>query len=146
MASIMKYTTPTTTACCMTTELTGLAAGSNATGSIITTGCRLYGDFEFLGGTLAALTGTGSGMAMCFVQALDDTNYQDGGTGLDPAPGAYVGFFPFQAAAACTVNRVVIRQLSLPATAFKPLLSNDTGAAMKTANELRYRLYTEEVV
>ena len=147
MASVMRYTTPTATACCMTTELVSLAAGSNATGSVLSSSGHLYGDFEWIGATNAALTGTGSGMAFYFVQALDDTNYADGATGLDPQATAHVGYFPFQAAAACTVNRVAVRQLSLPTTNFKPLLSNETGAALTAAScELRYRFYSQEIV
>ncbi len=136
-----KYTTPTTTASVLTTELNDLASASGAISASLSASGHLFSDWEWNGGTLAALTGTGSGISLYFVQALDDINFSDGTSALDPL-NAWQGFFQFQALAACTVNRTILRGLTPPATTFKALVTNDTGAALKTVNELRVRYYS----
>lgn len=146
MASIMRYSAPTTTACCMTTELADLAAGSNAVGSTLDNSASrfLYADFEFNGGCSGSL-GNGGYLSLYLMPAMDGSNYVDGATGLDPAATALVGVIPLQAAAASTANRAILRQVPVPPYSFRPLISNDSGSsALKTVNELRYRLYGVE--
>jgi hypothetical protein len=125
----------------ITTGLADLGSGSNALSDAMSASGHLFSDWEWNGGTLAALTGTGSGISLYFVQALDDVNWSDGSGTVDPL-NAFQGFFQFQPLAACTVNRTTIRGLTPPATSFKALVSNDTGAALKTVNELRVRFYS----
>ena len=144
MATTCKYASATTTACCMTTEMNALAAGSNATGSALDNSASqyLYGDFELYCGHSASL-GSGGYVSMYFLVALDGTNYIDGSASVDPSATALVANFPLRAiASGC--QRITATGITLPNQLFQPLLDNQAGSAATlaaTGNILRYKLY-----
>ncbi len=148
MATTCKYASATTTACCMTTEMNALAAGSNATGSALDNSASqyLYGDFELYCGHSASL-GSGGFVAAYWLIALDGTNYSDGSTSVDAPATALFGNFPLRAiASGC--QRVVLTGVTLPNELFQVLLDNQSGssALAATGNILRYRAYNVQSV
>lgn len=148
MASIMRYTTATSVACCMTTELNALAAGSNATGSTIANSASryLFADFELYLG-IGASVAAGGYQSLYLIKSVDGTNYEYGSATVDPPISALVGIFQNPAVAASTACRMTLERVPLPNTTFKPVISNDnaSGATNATGNELRVIFYSEEV-
>jgi hypothetical protein len=132
----------------LTTELNSLANGSySAVGSEIDNAAsgahHMYADFE-LGVTYGSAPSAGGYVALFLVQAIDGTNYQDGGGSVAPPATAWVGNFPLRQVT--TAQRVALRHVLLPNSKFKLVAQNNAGQAMAASgNTLGYRAYNEEV-
>ncbi len=146
MASV-KWSALAASIAAMTTELSGLSAGARNLGSnaISNVAGDMYADWE-VNVTASTTPASTAYLALYFIQALDGTNYADGSSALAAPPTAWVGNFPLRAVT--SAQRVVLRQTTLPATVFKPLLENNAGASLTqvSTNTLTFRSYNEQVV
>ena len=121
------------------------SAGKKLGNEIDNTGGNLYADFDLLC-RFAAAASAGGYVALYFIQAVDGTNYADGGDAVVPPATSMAGMFPVRAVD--TAQRVALAHILLPATKFKPLILNSGGQAFTNTsdeNVLSYRTYTEEI-
>ena len=149
MTQTMQWTTPTTIATALSTELDGLANGgySNAS-SAIDNEAGLY-QFIELELNLASLTPVaGQSVAVYLLPSLDGTNYADGGGAVAPPDEALLTIFSLRAATAA--QRRVSMVLEMPPLLGKLVVGNMTitsGVAFAASgNTLKYRLFNVQAV
>lgn len=99
-----------------------------------------YADLRF-----ASAPAAGAVVEVYFIEAHDDTNYEDGDDSTTPAkPPAFL--IPVRAVT--TQQKIVIPYILLPPFKFKPLVINTAGQALTNTdneNRLYYRTYNDEL-
>lgn len=101
-----------------------------------------YADFELLCRGASAMT-AGAVIKLWIVEAMDGTNYEDGGDSVTPARPADEQFY---VQAVATQQRITLRNVVLPPSKWKPLIRNESGQALTNVdgeNLLTMRTYTE---
>ena len=97
--------------------------------------------------TFAIAPAANSPVELYFLKMPDGTNPEYGDdTSIDPPPSALVGVFPCRAAT--VVQRITLRGIVLPATAFKPYVINKAGQAFTGVDNdsiLSFIPYNEEI-
>jgi len=143
MASQMKWSTPTTAACAISTAMNSLADSANASGAGISPSGYLYGDWEIYCGFTGSVKANGY-VSLWLLPSIDGTNYADGNGTVDPSvtPNAN---FPLRAVSGS--QRILQTHIQLPSGSFVPLVTSESGCAMAAVgNILRYSFFTIEQV
>ncbi len=123
----IKYLEDTSIVTAISTDLNSLANGSRAISAAIdnNTALDIYADAELLV-DFAVAPAVGALVELYLLPSVDDTNYPDGGTSLDPSSTLLVGYFVVPAAVT-TDQRMVIPRIVLPPRNYKVLLKNTGG-------------------
>ena len=142
----IKYESPASIATILTTELNGLADGSNKLSAALSNDAAgelfLYADFEI---TLATTSSrpTNARVDMYILIELDGSTYTYGSDSVNPADNMWVGSFIVDSGTLARVTH--IRGIQLPPTDFKILLQNNLGVAMASSgNILKWTKYNLE--
>ena len=115
----------------------------DASDEIINSGGYPFCDIEIVLGS-AAFTGADSAAEVYFIPRVDGTNYADysgGGTATDEQENNQLFIGAATTSAATAAQRLAIRDVELPAGAFKVGFRNKTGVAMAASGnsvKLRY--------
>ena len=126
------------TATHMTTELDSIADDANAISGEIdnTSALRLFEDLEFLLKDNGSYSPSSGGVIEVYLLAsIDGTNYPDGSTSIDPASTCFVGHFLPRPVS--VDQRMMLRDITIPALKYKYLLINKTGMDFVTGNTLK---------
>ena len=129
MANVGKWNAPSAPVTVLSTELNALANNtlSAASGAIANqTNLDAYADFELV---LASLSpAAGAYITLYLIEAIDGTNYADA-TNLRLKTSQFLGVFPLDTTAA-TAQRITLRNVVIPPSAFKIVLDNQAGVAL----------------
>lgn len=143
MASQMKWSARTSAACAISTAFDSLADGANASSAAISPSGYLYSDWEIFAGFTGTLPANGY-MDVFLLTTLDDTNYADGNSTVDPP---VTPDFNFPLRATSGSQRVIQKNVLLPSGSFAVVAINESGCALAAAgNLLRYTFHTAEQV
>lgn len=147
----IKYTSPSAAALAIagdasTQTLKGLTNNAKKIGGVeIDPAGNLFGSFTLRCKGASAFT-SGTTVDLYLIPKDDGTNYSDGDDSVVPS---VQPSFSFAVRADTTQHRLPAPRVPLPATPFKCLIIQKTGATFSSTNDenqLHYRLYTEQVV
>ena len=118
----------------LTTELNGMADGFRVISATIdnTTALNFFDDLVLSIGNIGSNRDAGAIVELFLLEALDDTNFVDGGVSIEPAQSDLVGVFNIRTSTAAQVH--VVRGVALPPTKYKYLVKNKTGEALSVIN------------
>jgi hypothetical protein len=143
MPNALYWTTPAAIQTPIGTGLNSLANNARVVSGTMTVTREQYADAELLV-TFPVTPSTNGYVSLYVMPTLDGTNFADGDATLGPAANMQVGTFAPQAST--SAQRLVIRQIVLPAVNYRWLLWNRAGQAFAASgNTLRTRTYSPEV-
>ena len=126
----------------LTTELNSMADGVRVLSATIdnSTALNFFEDLVLSISNIGGSRDVGAIVELFLLEALDDTNFVDGGVSIEPAQSDLVGVFNIRTSTAAQIH--VIRGVELPPTKFKYLVKNKTGKALSViGNTLERRPY-----
>ena len=131
--AVEKWSTPTSIATVLSTELNAIAAAGNTAASAVIdqdASRDVYAAFE-LAVTYATGPAAGAFVTLYLLPTLDGTNYPDGDATIDPPPNLLAATFPIRSVA--TAQRVVVRDVVLPSSDFKVVCTNEASTAFSAS-------------
>jgi len=118
----------------LTTELNGMADGFRVLSATIdnSTALNFFDDLVLSIGNIGSSRDAGAIVELFLLEALDDTNFVDGGVSIEPAQSDMVGVFNIRTSTAAQIH--VVRGVALPPAKYKYLVKNKTGQALSVLN------------
>lgn len=123
----------------LSSELNSLANSSanalSAAGAVVAATSHLYGFVEFMAGGTYTPTANGF-IELWLLQSIDGTNFEDGSATVAPARVADV-IIPVRAGTTITPRaNAGLPPIVLPPGSYKPIVRNQTGAALPASGNL----------
>lgn len=146
MTQTLTYSTPTSIATALGTELNNLANGAYSAASAAIDNSSTKHLYMALELNLASLTpgAANTGCSVYLIPSVDGTNYGDGGGAVVPGPETYLCCFAALSTGAGAKLRTMAG-LPVPPLLFKLVLLNGSGVALAASGStLEYRLYSEQ--
>ena len=124
----------------LSTELNSLADDASVISGEIDNSVDLcvFDDVEISVASVASAFDAGSVVELFLLEALDDTNFVDGDSTIDPASKTLVGVLPLRSET--VAQRHVIRGIKLPANKFKYLVIQKTNQIWASSGNTLKRL------
>ena len=118
----------------LTVELNSMANATRVLSATIdnSTALNFFEDLVLSISNIGSSRDVGSIVELFLLEALDDTNYVDGGVSIEPAQSDLVGVFNIRTDFNAQIH--VIRGIELPPTKYKYLVKNKTGQALSVIN------------
>lgn len=147
-APSLNWSAPASAVSYLTTELNSLADGSNVLGAAIDVSAfaapNAYAMLMEVELVLASFTpGSAPYALLWLINQVDGTNYEDGGASVNPGAGAPV--YTRGIVTGTGAKRLVFPAFVMPATKFKLLTGNRSGASFASSgNTLKYTVWTPQ--
>jgi len=124
----------------LSVELNSLADNTNAISGEIDNSVDLcvFDDVEISVASVVSAFDAGSVVELFMIEAVDDINFADGDSTLDPASKTLVGVLRLRSET--VAQRHVVRSVKLPPTKFKYLIQQKTGQTWASSGNTLKRL------
>lgn len=118
----------------LATELNSMANGVRVISATIdnSNALNFFEDLVLSLSNIGSSRDVGAIVELFLLEALDDTNYVDGGVSIEPAQSDMVGVFNIRTDFNAQIH--IVRGVALPPTKYKYLVKNKTGEALSVIN------------